>query len=60
MEINKDELKPIRCCSCGRFLGLECIKVGVIKLKCKNCKQWTVLLGEETDLTNMEELVKMQ
>ena len=55
MEINKNDLRPVRCTKCGRFLGLELIKTGVVMLKCKNCKMWTTVLGEEWELTKEEE-----
>lgn len=44
-------LRPLRCTRCGRFLGLEDIRLGRIHLKCPNCKAWVVLLGEDEDLT---------
>jgi phage FluMu protein Com len=49
LKLNQDDLKPVRCISCGRFLGMENIKVGIVRLKCKSCKQWTVLLGRDED-----------
>lgn len=60
MEINKNDLRPIRCSNCGRFLGFEHIVIGVVQLKCKNCKMFTTILGEETDLTKIAELVKIK
>jgi phage FluMu protein Com len=48
-----NELKPIRCSNCGHFLGLECIKTGVVKIKCKNCKGWTVIIGAEEDFSSI-------
>ncbi len=37
---------PTYCTRCGRFLGMEHIEVGVMKILCPNCKQWTTLIGE--------------
>lgn len=45
-----DELKPIRCSSCGRFLGKGKIVEGELYLLCKNCKSWTVILEGEREL----------
>lgn len=39
-------LTPAYCTRCGRFLGLERIEVGAMKVMCPNCKQWTTLMGE--------------
>ena len=44
-------LRPLRCTHCGRFLGLENVRLGRIHLKCPNCKGWVILVGEEEDLT---------
>ncbi len=51
-----NQLRQIRCSSCGRFLGLSNIKEGEAYLLCKNCKMWTVVLGgkAEKDLTGQE------
>lgn len=39
-------LTPAYCTRCGRFLGLEHIEVGAIKVLCPNCKKWITLIGE--------------
>ena len=61
---NKNELRQIRCSSCGRFLGLEDIIEGELYLWCKNCKSWTAVLGREAEknLTGEEmyNKIKMQ
>lgn len=33
----------IHCPGCRRFLGYQAIAWGVVKLKCPNCKKWTML-----------------
>lgn len=35
--------EELRCPGCRRFLGYVAIAWGAIKIKCPNCKQWTVL-----------------
>jgi len=49
---NKGFLTELHCIGCGRFLGYECVVVGVIKIKCKSCKEWTVIesLYDEEEL----------
>jgi len=44
-----NELRQIRCSECGRFLGVGNIIEGELYLKCKNCKNWTVVLGGEAE-----------
>jgi len=41
---------------------MEDIKTGIVRLKCKNCKQWTVLVGrdEEWDLTSGNQADKLK
>lgn len=53
---NREQLRQIRCSSCGRFLGAGNIIEGELYLKCKSCKQWTVVLGAEAEknLTGQE------
>jgi ribosomal protein S27E len=50
------EIRQIRCSNCGRFLGVGYIIEGEVYLKCKNCKQWTVVLGKsaEANLTGQD------
>lgn len=54
--ITLQDLSPVRCGTCGRFLGLECIEKGVSLIKCKNCKNWALLVrgGSELYLTKEE------
>lgn len=35
--------QEIRCPGCRRFLGYHAIAWGAIKIKCPNCKKWTIL-----------------
>lgn len=53
---NSEQLRPIRCSCCGRFWGVGNIVEGEVYLKCKSCKQWTVVLGGEAEknLTGQE------
>jgi len=46
---NNNELRQIRCSECGRFLGMCNIIEGELYLKCKNCKNWTSVLGIEAE-----------
>lgn len=46
LEING--LGPIRCSTCGRFLGYAAISDGVLLLLCKNCKSWSVVAEGKT------------
>lgn len=56
MAIDPSQLRQIRCSNCGRFLGIGHIEEGEVYLKCKNCKVFTVILGEtaEKNLTGKE------
>ena len=53
---DNSQLRQIRCSNCGRFLGIGHIEEGEIYLKCKNCKMFTVVLGNmaEKNLTGKE------
>lgn len=33
----------VRCSHCGRFLGYASIKDGLVIIKCKNCKNWSIV-----------------
>jgi len=35
--------RELYCLGCKRFLGYVAIAWGAIKIKCSNCKQWTIL-----------------
>ncbi len=48
---NNNNLRQIRCSSCGRFLGVGNVIEGELYLRCKNCKTWTVVLGLEAEKT---------
>ena len=37
------ELQEMHCVGCGRFLGLQAIVWGVVKIKCPNCKEWNTI-----------------
>jgi phage FluMu protein Com len=37
------ETQEIHCAKCGRFLGFQAVMLGVVKLKCSNCKTWTTI-----------------
>jgi phage FluMu protein Com len=37
------QTQQIHCGSCGRFLGYQAIMLGVVKLLCPNCKEWTTI-----------------
>lgn len=62
MANNEVPLRQIRCSGCGRFLGIGYIVEGEIYLKCKNCKLFTVVLGQmaEENLTGKEMYDKLQ
>lgn len=36
-------LEPVRCSACGRFLGYALIRDGVVLIRCKNCKSWSIV-----------------
>ena len=58
--LENNQLSPIRCSSCGRFLGYALLLNGVILLLCKNCKAWTVAAeGEVARLLTTEEIYAM-
>lgn len=50
---NNNELRPVRCSFCGRFLAYESISSGGVFFKCAKCKNWT-LRKVEGDLTYTE------
>lgn len=35
--------QEMHCEKCGRFLGLQAILWGVIKIKCPKCKEWNTI-----------------
>lgn len=35
--------QEMHCAGCGRFLGLQAIIMGKVKLKCPNCKEWNTV-----------------
>ncbi len=35
--------QEIHCPGCGRFLGLQIIMWGMVKIKCPRCKEWTTI-----------------
>ena len=36
-------LQELHCSNCGRFLALQAIVEGTIAVRCRRCKQYTVL-----------------
>ena len=41
-------LNPVHCSGCGKFLAYEAIVKGVLRIKCRRCKDWTnIVLSEE-------------
>ena len=38
-----DIASEVRCSHCGRFLGYASIKDGLVIIKCKNCKNWSII-----------------
>jgi hypothetical protein len=36
-------INEIHCIRCGTFLGYEQVIIGLIKLRCHKCKQWTII-----------------
>ena len=37
------ETQEMHCAGCGRFLGLQAIIWGTVKIKCPNCKEWNTI-----------------
>ena len=37
------ETQEIHCAGCGRFLGLQAVVWGVVRIKCPNCKEWNTI-----------------
>ena len=37
------ETQEMHCATCGRFLGYQAIIYGIIKIKCRNCKEWNTI-----------------
>lgn len=37
------QLQEMHCGGCGRFLGLQAVVWGVVKIKCPNCKEWNTV-----------------
>ncbi len=37
------QTQEIHCPGCGRFLGLQAIVWGMVKIKCPNCKEWNTI-----------------
>lgn len=47
-------LQPIYCINCGGFIGVQNIQKGVAKIYCRQCKDWTTLVGHSGyDLTEV-------
>lgn len=45
----RNEIRQVRCNNCGRFLGVGYIEEGIMFIKCKNCKTFTVVLGKRAE-----------
>ena len=41
-------LEPLRCSSCGRFMGYMAIRDGISFLLCKNCDGWSMVAEGKT------------
>lgn len=37
------ETQPLYCARCGAFFGYQAIMLGIIRLKCRRCKEWTII-----------------
>jgi len=37
------QTQEMHCAGCGRFLGLQAIVWGLVKIKCPNCKEWNTI-----------------
>jgi len=37
------QTQEMHCQGCGRFLGLQAIVWGLVKIKCPNCKEWNTI-----------------
>lgn len=45
------ETQEMHCQGCGRFLGYQAVLYGIVKIKCRNCKQWnTVDIRPDVDI----------
>ncbi len=45
-----ERIKTMYCAQCGRFLGKEDIRDGLVQIKCPHCKNWNAFVarrGEE-------------
>ena len=37
------DMEPVRCPKCGKFLFYQAVVVGIVRAKCKPCRQWITL-----------------
>ncbi len=42
-KVSKLKMRAYHCAACGRFLGYEAIVAGVVKNKCRACREWNIL-----------------
>lgn len=47
---NHNALRDVRCSTCGRFFGKARIAEGEVYLYCGKCKNWTLLIGGQTEI----------
>jgi len=54
LEIFKDEVKPLYCVHCGGFLGYHVLYSGMFMIKCRRCKNFTIVTSDidNESLTN--------
>lgn len=45
--------RRLTCPECGRFFGFEDLHSGEVRLRCSNCKNWTIIKASpHVELTN--------
>ncbi len=61
LPIVMDGLEPLRCSSCGRFMGVARIQEGELYPHCGNCKTFTVFLfgKAQKNILTAQQLVYM-
>ena len=40
-------LNAVHCSGCGKFLAYEAIMKGVLRVKCRKCRNWTTIVVSE-------------
>jgi len=56
MEKKKEEpsgMQEVHCSTCGRFLGYQCVIIGIVSIFCPRCKNFTQICNypEENNMT---------